>query len=75
MIITDTGVGIPSGEIDSIFDRFKKSSANNDEAYGLGLYIVKSIATHYNLSIKVASTPGSGTVFSIIFPADLVRKI
>jgi two-component system, OmpR family, sensor histidine kinase ArlS len=75
LFITDTGVGIPSGEIDSIFDRFKKSSANNEEAYGLGLYIVKSIANHYNLSIKVASTLGSGTVFSIVFPAGLVRKI
>jgi two-component system, OmpR family, sensor histidine kinase ArlS len=73
LFITDTGIGIPPSEIHSIFDRFKKSTGNNEEAYGLGLYIVKSIAQHYNLLIQVESTPGSGTVFSIAFPSDLVR--
>ncbi|HSZ31751.1 MAG TPA: ATP-binding protein, partial [Puia sp.] len=70
--IQDTGIGIAAGELHSIFDRFKKSAGNTEEGYGLGLYIVRTIAQYYNLRIDVQSEVDKGTVFSIIFPPGLV---
>ncbi|HLX93959.1 MAG TPA: HAMP domain-containing sensor histidine kinase [Puia sp.] len=72
LFIKDTGIGIPAGEVSTIFDRFKKSALDREEGYGLGLYIVKTIAGHYGLTIEVQSEPGNGTIFSIIFPQELV---
>ena len=66
--IKDTGVGIASGDIDTIFNRFKKSNRSEEEGYGLGLSIVKSIAQYHNIRIDVSSEAGKGTVFSVVFP-------
>ncbi len=67
LYIKDTGVGIPDNELAHIFDRFKKSGKSAEESYGLGLYIVKTIAQHYGLQMGVQSVVNSGTTFSIAF--------
>lgn len=66
--IKDTGIGIPSEELGTIFNRFKKSNRGEEEGYGLGLSIVKSIAQYHNIRIDVHSETGKGTVFSVVFP-------
>ncbi len=66
--IQDTGIGIPTEELDTIFDRFKKAKQASGEGYGLGLSIVKSIAQYHNIRLRVDSEPGVGTNFSVDFP-------
>lgn len=68
--IIDHGIGIKENEIDSIFNRFKRSDEaikNVEEGYGLGLAIVKHIIIKYNYKIEVTSKEGEGSQFKIIF--------
>lgn len=72
--ITDTGIGINNDELAGIFNRFKKSGQQNNEGYGLGLSIVKTITTFLGFQIEVVSEPGEGTVISIIIPGEITSK-
>lgn len=72
--IKDTGIGIRKEELPHIFNRFKKSPGTEEESYGLGLSIVKSIALFHNVEIKVSSTAGEGTVFSIVIPIAMTEQ-
>ena len=67
--VEDEGVGIPSEELDGLFQpfhgRFVKGS-------GLGLAIVHRIVTDYNGEIQVSSQPGNGTTVSVRLPARAV---
>ena len=65
--VEDNGPGIPAGQLHKIFDPYfttKQSSCGT----GLGLYITKKVIEDHNGSIKVESTPGSGTVFTTRLP-------
>ena len=72
IIIEDTGIGIQDADLDSIFNRFKKTSKVEGEGYGLGLSIVKTIAQYHDTRIDVQSEYGTGTTFTIVFPAKLI---
>ncbi len=67
--VRDEGVGIPSEELDGLFQpfhgRFVKGS-------GLGLAIVHRIVTDYNGEIQVSSQPGHGTTVAVRLPARAV---
>lgn len=66
--ISDNGTGISEEHLNKIFDRFFRSEthrARKDGGYGLGLSIVKSIVAAHDGEIKVESTVGVGTTFSI----------
>ena len=70
--IQDTGVGIPPEELPHIFDRFYRvDKARSREAggAGLGLSIVRELVRRHQGSITVQSEFGSGTIFTIVFPA------
>jgi len=70
--VSDEGVGIPSGELDGLFQpfhgRFVKGS-------GLGLAIVHRIVTDYNGEIQVNSQPGRGTTVAVQLPARAVVTV
>ena len=69
--ITDTGIGMDTEHLKAIFDRFyrvDKTGNRNDGGSGLGLAIVKWIVEAHHGSVKVASTPGQGSKFTVIFP-------
>jgi signal transduction histidine kinase len=69
--IQDTGEGIPSEELPRIFDRFyriEKSRARNRGGAGLGLAICEHIIKLHGGHIKVSSTVGEGSNFSIWLP-------
>jgi signal transduction histidine kinase/ActR/RegA family two-component response regulator len=73
--ISDTGVGISKEKINSVFDSFSQEGINNKRKYGglgLGLYIVKHLINLQNGKIKVDSTVGLGTVFTIHLTYDNV---
>lgn len=63
--VEDTGAGIPSEEIDSLFDAFVQTSAGiqSAEGTGLGLTITKKFVELMGGDITVKSILGKGTVF------------
>ena len=72
--VIDTGIGIPEESIDRIFERFyrvDKSRSRKAGGTGLGLSIVKHIMMLYNGKVKVESTEGEGTIFTITMPYEM----
>lgn len=70
--VSDTGEGIAAAHLPHIFERFYKVSperGEKDGSSGLGLYIVKTTAEAMGGSVRVESTLGKGTVFTVTFPA------
>jgi len=67
--LADTGVGIPSENLSKIFDPFFTTKAP-DRGTGLGLSITQRIVTDHGGTIRVESTPGRGTRFTITLPAE-----
>lgn len=63
--IRDTGCGISSEQLPTIFDRFVSYKKNGT---GLGLSICKQIVEAHGGSISVESTLGAGTCFSVSLP-------
>jgi CheY-like chemotaxis protein/anti-sigma regulatory factor (Ser/Thr protein kinase) len=68
--VLDTGLGIPSDELDRIFEEFHQvnQGPRRPEGLGLGLSIVKRTAELLRCSLEVSSTPGEGSVFSVTVP-------
>lgn len=71
--VADTGIGIPKGEQERLFQRFFRSSTATEHAIpgtGLGLVISKAIAEAHGGTIGVESEPGQGTCFRVELPLD-----
>ena len=67
--VTDTGIGISPERIPHIFNRFKKFSRSlQQDSFGLGLPIVKSIADFHKIQIEIISQLENGSTFRLIFP-------
>jgi len=67
----DNGPGIPSDQIDNIFDRFYKTDVNrgrNNLGSGLGLSIAKQLVLAHGWSIHANSEYKKGTEFLISIP-------
>lgn len=71
--IIDTGLGISETDLPYIFNRFKKLKQSlQQESFGLGLPIVKSIADFHNIKIEVESEINVGSTFKLIFNSDSI---
>ena len=70
VIVSDSGIGIPSDQLPRIFERFYRgeSARSHAEGSGLGLPIARWIADLHGARIAVASDP-TGTRVEIAFPA------
>jgi signal transduction histidine kinase len=72
--ITDTGIGIAEEQLPLIFNRFKKFKQSlQQESFGLGLPIVKSIADFHDIRIDVTSQLGVGSTFKLTFPEAIIQ--
>lgn len=70
--VHDTGAGIDAHHLGRLFDRFYRvdeSRSSYPNGTGLGLSIVRSIMTLHGGTVSVASEPGRGSTFTLIFPA------
>ncbi len=75
--VTDTGIGIPKGEEERIFERFyrvDKSHSKEVGGTGLGLSIVKHAALLHHARIRVDSKLGVGTKIIVTFPGSTVKN-
>ena len=75
-VISDTGIGIPEGFLEKIFDPFERVRTRTNskvEGTGLGMAITKNIVDMMNGQIAVASEEGKGTAFTLTFPLKLQK--
>ena len=66
--IRDTGVGIPADELGRLFERFHRVSGaalRSHEGSGIGLALVAELARLHGGDVEVASTLGSGSIFTV----------
>ena len=76
--VQDTGSGIAAEHIPRLTERFYRvdSSRSRDTGgTGLGLAIVKHVAQRHGAELKIESTPGKGSTFSLVFPPARVKAI
>jgi len=69
--VKDAGIGIPARDVDRVFERFYRGEAARQRASGsgLGLSIVRHVASGHGGSVEVASTEGEGSTFTLRLPA------
>jgi signal transduction histidine kinase len=71
LTVKDTGRGIPSDKLESIFERFQQvdsSDSRNHDGTGLGLAICKSIMQQHGGRIWAESVLGEGSTFYVTLP-------
>lgn len=77
--IMDTGIGIPSDKLPTIFDDYERVNGKLNTGFrgtGLGLSITKKIIELMNGSISVESEQGTGSSFTITLPyKDVDQKL
>ena len=69
--VKDTGIGIPYGEQERVFERFyrvSRSRSKEIDGTGLGLSIVKHGALLHQATVKMESEVDKGTTIRLIFP-------
>jgi light-regulated signal transduction histidine kinase (bacteriophytochrome) len=68
--VSDTGVGIPDGELTGIFERLRQLNPSDHTGLGLGLYISQWIVEAHGGRIWAESQVGVGTTFHFILPEE-----
>ncbi len=72
--VSDTGIGIEKQQLERVFVAFSQADVSTSRNYGgtgLGLAITRSFCELLGGTIKVKSTPGKGSTFSVVLPVNL----
>jgi two-component system phosphate regulon sensor histidine kinase PhoR len=75
--VLDTGPGIAKEHLGRLTERFyrvDRSRSRETGGTGLGLAIVKHVVQRHGARLLIESTPGQGSVFSIVFPSQRVLQ-
>jgi signal transduction histidine kinase len=73
--VRDTGIGIPEGDLERVFEPFTQLDSTLARRYqgaGLGLYIARAMVTGHAGTLTLRSRPGEGTTAEIRLPAERV---
>ena len=76
--VKDQGIGMDQKEVRKIFQKFyrtKKAEESGEVGTGIGLSIVEQIVTQHGGSIEVTSSPGHGSCFTLVLPAQKVNSM
>jgi PAS domain S-box-containing protein len=70
--VSDQGIGIPAGDIDHIFERFRRGSNIPERlsGSGIGLGYVRQVVEQHEGAVAVQSEPGRGSTFTIRLPME-----
>lgn len=71
LTVADTGIGIPSRDLDRIFERFyrvDRARSRETGGTGLGLSIVRHVVDNHGGSVRVRSELGRGSTFEVRLP-------
>ena len=71
--MTDNGYGIPKEDLERVFDRFyrvKDENTRMQQGTGLGLSLVKSIVESHHGIVRIDSTIGKGSTFTVLIPIN-----
>ena len=66
--VTDTGIGVPEGEQEIVFDRFRKGSNAPQQGTGLGLALVRQFVELHGGAVHLDSRLGEGTTVTVDLP-------
>jgi signal transduction histidine kinase len=69
--VLDRGVGIAPDDVERIFDRFYQTDQSITRRFGgvgLGLHLVRELAASLGGEVRVDSTPGAGSTFTLTMP-------
>ena len=72
LTVADTGIGIPSRDLDRIFERFyrvDRARSRETGGTGLGLSIVRHVVENHRGMVRVRSELGRGSTFEVRLPA------
>ena len=77
LVVADTGIGMTQEQVRIAMQPFRQvdsSLAREYEGTGLGLPLTEGLMQLHGGHMKIASTPGAGTVVTAIFPAERVSS-
>ena len=71
--VSNSGSTLPASQLERLFEPLQRERSGNDKversSLGLGLYIVKAIASAHGAKLSVSSADGV-TVFVVTWPKD-----
>jgi len=76
LTVADSGIGIPAGKVERIFDRFYQADTSPTRAFGgtgIGLALVKELTERMGGRVGVASVEGQGARFWVEMPRRLAN--
>lgn len=74
LVVTDNGPGIAAEDLDHIFEPFYTKKKMGRSGSGIGLAVVRNAVQDHNGSIRVQSSSGNGTSFTLLFPATTLQQ-
>lgn len=77
VVVSDTGIGIPSDQFETIFESFQQGQGSIERLYGgtgLGLSVTKKLVELHGGSIRVQSQVAEGSVFTFTLPRGEVGE-
>lgn len=72
IVISDDGSGIAREDLPHIFERFYKGKDSDDNSFGIGLALARTIVTAQNGTLKAENRAPHGAVFTIRFYKSVV---
>ena len=73
LTVANSGPQIPAGEIERLFEPFRRLTTDRTTAdghHGLGLSIVRAIATAHRATVAATPGPDGGLAITVTFPSD-----
>jgi signal transduction histidine kinase len=68
LAVEDEGAGIPSDELETVFEPYRRGRRSAEGGLGLGLYIARGVAAAHGGTLVAGTRPEGGAVFTLRLP-------